>query len=561
MNCVSWRSLFLIWLPLSFFWVPLSQGHTCSSTSGDESSSCTRGNLFCKQEHSDQKILFCGNLREIGSADKDHLEICEESKRCSSNSGNLKIPLSYNKELNPITLHALDIKFFAVHVSWHHQPELNVSYEVRIWHRHFLCACICVGSDQKSVYIGGNEQEHRCMIYVRSAGSPLTVEVLPQHDNGESFKMTQHLDWPTSCLDIYHNSSTCGSPVLHAPYNITATEICNSDNFTVHLQWDNDYDDSFPSPSHYYITVFLENVTQTLFRFVANGTTSVEIQFLEASYKYVFTIQPYSYCSGIANFSNYPSLDMGCGIRSKHVYLQTAFCPLPTDMITTTLSNDDKNKINHEKHILVYGCSSASILFIIVIFMSLCFIMRRCCSTPSITNSPPFRPAADLSVFVVHAPKLDDIIDIQKYIVCPLSEFFSVTTSGDRMCGDIIEWFEVQVRKSNAVVLVFTKEFSSEWEEHSNKSHEMRATQRLLMSAVAQEHLDKYTIVVLHEDMKKCIPNNHYLQTLKLFVLGKRKNEIDALYRCITKTRSFEHPEIASTCVPISTISSSDDEK
>ena len=87
-------------------------------------------------------------------------------------------------------------------------------------------------------------------------------------------------------------------------------------------------------------------------------------------------------------------------------------------------------------------------------------------------------------MFVVHAPKLDDIIDIQEYIVCRLSEFFSVTTSGNRMYGDIIEWFKVQVRKSDAVVPVFTKEFSSEWEEHSNKSHEVRATQRLLMSAL-----------------------------------------------------------------------------
>ena len=129
-----------------------------------------------------------------------------------------------------MTFHAMDIKFFAVHVSWHHQPELNVNYEVRIKNENDLCACICVGSVQENVYISGSEQKYHCMIYFRSAGSPFTVEVFPRHVNGESFKMTQHLDWPTSCLNIYHNSNMCGSPALRAPYIITATEVCNSDN-------------------------------------------------------------------------------------------------------------------------------------------------------------------------------------------------------------------------------------------------------------------------------------------------------------------------------------------
>lgn len=568
MDCFSRVSRYLlfvtIWLQLLVCWFrPLCVAQTCSSTGRDRNSSCSQENNSCRTDHREQNLGLCGNFQVHGSDDSISTEVfCPSDNYCPGAVSGSVDTLSSKIELMPIELHAVDIRFFAIHVSWNHPSKINVGYEIRFLkgqQQLYLKGpeqlyCICInGSGQNSVHIRGSYAQYSSLFYFQSAGTVLTVEIIPIHGEGEKVKTTRTVEWPTSCLDARHNSRTCGSPVFQPPSNVVAFEVCDtSNNFTLDLRWDHDAG-SYPSPSLYYINVISEQKI-ALFRFVASGTTSVRIQLPNASLDYTVIVQPYGYCSGIANYTNSPFSGFGCGRPSESISLQNCPPTLPataSTVIAVTLATTKTN------YFIVDGCSTGAVLFIIVlgVVSSSCIIWRKVKkkSAPVLRRLTP--SPNNFSVFVVHAPQADVIDDIQTYIVCPLQESFDVVTSGDMMRGDVIEWIEVQVREKNTVLLVFTKEFFYEWEGCSNTSPVVRATQRLLMSAVAQDILDKYAIVVLDEEVKeKYIPDNHYLKSLSVYVMGRKMNEIDDLCRFVTKTTVFEHEGRAS-CSPISSTS------
>ena len=557
--------IFIIWLLLLSCWIPFSLGQTCTSTGGDGNSSCSTNprHLPCRAAHSDQNFFLCNNVKDLEIDDIIFLERCPYLQHCHVLTSSVDVQNS-KVELMPIELYAVDIRFFAIHVSWHHPVKFSVGYEITILKGRDILHCICInGIDQRSVYIRGSQVPFFKLVYGESSGTSLTVEIFPIQRKGQEVKRRLTVQWPTSCLDVSYNKHTCGSPVFQPPSNITAIEVCDSlSNFTVDLWWDYAIL-MFPPPSLYYIDVFSKEKTDDLyplFRFVASGTTSVRIQLPNGSLNYNFTVQPYGNCSGIANFTNNKANNIGCGRRSENIPLHSCINTSPTTTTTIIASTLVNSTIKEANYLIVRVCSaeSAVLLFVVLVVFFSCIAWRKMGKKPVLVRRRLTPSPIAFSVFVVHSPTADIMRDIQTYVVCPLQEFFDVATSGDKMYGDIIEWIEIQVRESNAVLLVITKEFFSEWEEYSSKSNVVRAIQRLLTSAVSQNILDKYAIIVLDDEVKEnYIPNNHYLKSLSVYVLGKKKNEIDSLCRFVTKTSPFEHGRRAS-CSSISSNSLSD---
>jgi hypothetical protein len=170
-------------------------------------------------------------------------------------------------------------------------------------------------------------------------------------------------------------------------------------------------------------------------------------------------------------------------------------------------------------------------------------------------------------VFVVYSPGTARERDIMQYIICRLEEYFDVVTSSDIERGDIMKLVEEHERKANAILLVCTEEFRLEWEEKVERSLVVLAIQTLLSSAVIQERLDKYALLVLDDKSREeHIPDNHYLSNMGVHVLGKEKDQsvMEDLYRFVTKQVPFQHCHMdrenreSSTASVPSTIESGD---
>lgn len=189
---------------------------------------------------------------------------------------------------------------------------------------------------------------------------------------------------------------------------------------------------------------------------------------------------------------------------------------------------------------------------VVVTIALLVVIMRR--PRPK----PIERPTShDCSVFVAYIPQTADERDIQTYIVCRLHEYFDVVTTSDKLRGDSIEWIEEQERKASAVLLVSTKEFHRQWNGET-ESNVVLAMRRLVTSAVSQECLDKYAVIVMDEESREePVPDNNYLKSMRVYVLGKESNEVEELARYVLGIPLIEHRNQRFSS-PLNSIASSD---
>ena len=527
-----------------------SQGQSCRSATINDNSVCQESSSACERQHLNEDLDLCA-IVDNPDYDYDYLA-CED---CTLPRLNERDEATLRR--NPIEIVSVEIKsigdkYFSINVSWHHTIDFNIGYKIYIQkdERNYFPYCAC--NNEKNVDIIDiwfTYTKHMARMQVR-------IEPLIDGDHVVDAVMKTTM-WPSSCLEAHHyDSSTCGSPVLIPPQNITASQVCTTsmnDHLTVELKWDYMVD-KFSPPSHYYIEA--KNVSSVnssnSFRFVANGTKKVYLQLPNSHY--IFYVKAYRYCSGGGNYTN-SDVSFGCGEKSKPVSL--TLCPDPTPSKTETFTTPENRRKPPIYLYIAVSCGGIVFLLVFIVVAVVVYHIVRRKKKPKIPFVTTGFPRVDCSVFVVHTPQDNSMKDLQTYVICPLRECFDVATTGDIMCGDIIEWIELQVRQRSAILLVFTKEFCSEWEGSEDKSHVVQAARHLLTSAVAQELLDKYAIVVLDEDAKKkYIPNNHFLKSMGVYVLGRKKNEIESLYRFITKTKSFEHKDEPPSTFGSSTCSS-----
>jgi len=538
-----------LWLQLLLFYCPTALTQSCWNAAEDSNGECHNIDSSCERDHAEQSLGLCATVNNDNFGNFFDFS-CEDNCLDSSVSSNPETSaeaalLQENSiEILPIETHSIDIRFFSINLTWHHSINFTAGYKISIYQGNVIHfnepLCICGG--RKNIHLSIFE-------YTRNMNGELMRVEIEALISSSSLnpKQSQVTKWPTSCLDTqYYNSSTCASAILDPPQNITALEACEENpagNLTIKLSWTY-FSSNFAPPSHYYIRVFSSAGYAELLRFIVNGTTQVFLQLPNVT-DYQFNVKGYKNCSGGANYSNYVSATFGCGMNSDSISLTR--CPTrssPTTGTTTTSVPLDGPPSPFVAYDIIGGCLGATLLLalILIVLVTAYFCFRK--RKTKIPLPKPVLPSDEFSVFVMHTPQENSMKSIQTYVVCPLREFFNVATSGDKMCGDWIEWIELQVRQRSAVLLVFTKAFFSEWEGKDEKSQVVQAAQRLITSAVAQEILDKYAIIVLDEDVKKHhIPDNHFLKSMRVYVLGKSKNEIEGLYRFVTKTKSFEHQE------------------
>lgn len=536
----------------------LCHGQTCHSTGPDQNSRCSSSEA-------------CGHRRRVEDGEctgpfppfpaRPVTQFC--STQCRSYSQSNALDILNNPILSvSATFYSTSWLVFAVNISWDHPYNPAEGYRLIIRDEFkFLVGCFCINeSDSTSIQLVSGFFEYR-------ARNSFNIELSMIHNlpNVSTPPVTRPYKWPKTCLDIIHMDSTCALPVYHKPTDLRVNKkSTESGNQTIFLRWSYTYETSFPLPSVYYIELEGRNAGVHYFIIynTSRVTNSATLTQLNDSVTYRVTIRPYVRCSGLAN----RTFSLGCGKASPRVFPSefpispsssvleespsispTSVTPSQTlsPMPTATIKAVPPSplRLNWKR---TTGISVGIGVFIVLTVISLVGISIRACKRRKPLPWPSPTPSQDrtFSVFVVYAPKTSSEKYIHTYVVCRLKEYFDVVTSSDVMRGDTMKWIEECERTADAVLLVCTKEFHLEWEEKEAKSLVVTAVQTLLSSAVVQERLDKYAIIVLDDKSRQaCIPDNHYLSNVGIYVIGKQRNQlvIDELRRFVTKQAMFEH--------------------
>lgn len=541
-------------------------GQTCSNSGRNADGTCYMSSSSCRGDHPNE-MDECGvPLHTIRFPELD-----STTERCPTDEYDVVLPCASNSPTpilaNPInyvnvSLHALDSFYFAINISWDHQSQnSSEGYQLRFkrGREDDVKDCICFYSpDKRTLYY--DDSIALIVPKYEFDGNDLVVE-LSQIGVGKA--VNDSMKWPKTCLDINHNSSTCflpnALPIYAAPSNVTVCKYYSpSENLSLNIEWD--YMTDYIDPTIYYIKVLYQT-------FVANNTRSVTISGLDDSSDYKVIVSAYVHCSGAANHRDLASLRLSLGCSKLSNVITPDVCPSPTtespamtytSSVTSTAVNSPPLTtipvlLGANRNIILGSGVAGGSAVVVIISVSILVILLLL----NFSRRKPNKhlPLTDYSVFLVHAPHTSREKEIYSYVVCRLREYFNVVTSSGKERGDIIQWMEEQERKAKAVLLVFTKEFLNEWNE-SEKSKVVASVQALLHSAVSLENLDKYAIIVLDEKAKdNYIPDNHYLKSLNVYVLGKERNQEEDVYRFVTRLPIFGHHEGS----PPSSIGSSDD--
>lgn len=317
-------SFLLLSLLLCILW-HLCCGQTCSSVGGaSRSSSCHRSRP-CRVDHPLEDIQCVPNSHvpfPYPTSLPPSITRCQtrngRAQRCRP-SGDVNRTLLYNNAITSATvdLNSIDYVRFAMNVSWNHSHNPTGGYEVRISDQYYLVECYCVSDpDLRSLYVD-DTIAYPPFTYRSSSGGSITVEVLLLSDQADdSLGANVMTDWPRSCLDIEHTSSTCGLPVYNSPSDVTVYKRpskSSASEGTLDVHWQ--YETSFVNPTLYYVEVYnIQNINE-FYTFVVNNTNSIEIDHLSSSAEYYVLVQSYVHCSGLAN----RTYALGCGLWSRPV--------------------------------------------------------------------------------------------------------------------------------------------------------------------------------------------------------------------------------------------------
>ena len=573
------RSLLILCLHLCFLWT-ISNGQTCISTREYPDGICSKSKS-CSWEHSrehrsdecytSQSPVILPPPLPPDITRCPVLGLTDYGRCIPESSVNINEAILRESNMSvTVNLYSINVQSFAMVIAWNHVYNPTEGYEVQIKEDGKVRECYCIRNrSRRSLYVD-NRTSFEHFNYLRDKKLDIEILLLSTDLPEDIIKTSFSSEWPSSCLGVNYNETTCGLPVYHPPGDVNVyRHLTTPQTVTLDINWN--YTTEFNDPRVYYIQISevnnsLDGFYQT---FVTNNTKSVQISQLNSSLKYAVKIQAFVQCSGLANWTLYFDgiIALGCGYWSPSVYP----IPLPTSTVSGSSPLVTSSSVPTEKatplppekatHLpteeathLLFFVLGASLLggftLLTIVILIILFLISRYIKKPKPDIIPGTR---DFSVFIFHVPETNSIEDIQTYIVSPLNTFFQVVTLGDKDRGDVIRWIEEQVRNTTAVLFVITEEFYSEWEENITKSHAINAAQILLNSAVSQELLDKFAIIVLDEESEqKYIPDNYYLKSMNVYILGSKKNEVEDLYRFVSKSKKFEHRERSVSSPPMS---------
>lgn len=313
-------SSLLLWLHLCVLW-PLCCGQTCSNAGHATGGSCHRSRP-CRADHP---------LEDIECVPNSHVPFPYPSSlppgitRCPSTNGmaqrcqplvDVNATFLYDNMItsSSMDLSSIDYIRFAMNVSWNHSYNPTGGYEVRVRDEHFLIDCYCVNDPNlRSLYLD-DRVAYPPFTYRSGNSGAITVQVLLLSGVPEgSLGANVTTDWPRSCLDINHTSSTCGLPVYNSPSDVAVYKRSSNSEETLDIHWR--YKTAFVKPVLYYVEVYNVQDINEFYTFVVNDTNSIEISHLASFTQYYVHVQSYVHCSGLAN----RTYTLGCGLWSRPV--------------------------------------------------------------------------------------------------------------------------------------------------------------------------------------------------------------------------------------------------
>lgn len=314
-------SSLLLWLLLCVLW-PLCCGQNCSNAEHAPGSFCHLS-MPCRAEHPSEEVECVPYLHSPfpypSRSLPDGITRCPRSngliQNCPRSFDGNETLLSDNRIASAfVDLNAIDYTRFAINISWDHLFNPTGGYEVRVRDNYRLLDCYCIENpDNRSLYLD-DQIAYPPFTYRTGNSGVINVGVRVLSDlPAASLGVHVATEWPRSCLDITHTSSTCGLPVYNSPSNVAVYKSSgrsgnSGDVFNIHWQ----YGTAFVMPTLFYVAIYSANEYRT---FVVNNTNSIEVSHVSPLTQYHVQVQSYVHCSGLAN----RTYSLGCGQWSKPV--------------------------------------------------------------------------------------------------------------------------------------------------------------------------------------------------------------------------------------------------
>ena len=463
--------------------------------------------------------------------------------------------ITSNIILKNITLNyvSMNPRYFKLRVSWSltESSGYRGGYELRVIDLNdeiLLCYCI-VNSNRTRVTINGLRYENLKMLK--------SIDVLPYrhpHINENDIKVSAPLHQNIKgCADVEHNGTICSSKPFPKPENLSVeSSVCRNDTKTLNITWDPpNVDSDVPLPEVYHLSLYSNpfNYIYTQ-RFAVRGANQVGLVHLSATLNYKVYVTPYRMCSGLGS----ASINLGCGAKSSEFEKRIDNCDSNTpDSITTLYRSEgtvmEQLNVTFDMNLVPVLCVVILLLTLVVtavvLFVFLYTKLNKLHrSEKHSSNCPTVMVDYKYNVFVFYLSSTSQThkVYIQKYVICNLLKLkhFKVVTSDDINKGNICKWLEDAVNSADSVLLVGNEEFFSEWGK-KECSPDLNSLELLIYAAVSQKTIAKFGFISIGESMTDVtIPDNSYLKLLPVFFMGKKKCEVEEVYRFVTRSRGIE---------------------
>ena len=469
--------------------------------------------------------------------------------RCTGPDNTSNIILK-NVTLNYVSMNP---RYFKLRVSWSltESSGYRGGYELRVIDTNdgtLLCYCIA-NSNRTRVTI--NNLKYNDLKVLKS------IDVLSYHhphiyenDIKVSVPVNQNIK---GCADVEHNGTICGSKSLPQPENLSVeSSVCRNNTKTLNITWDTpNVDSDVPLPEVYHVSLYSDpfNYVYTQ-RFTVRGTNQVGLLNLSATLNYKVYVTPYRMCSGLGSGGE----ELGCGAISCQFEKRIDNCVSNTPDHMTTLYRSEGTVVKQLNATfdmnfvpvlsVVISLSAVLVIAAVLLVFLRTKLNKLLKSKKHSSNCPTMTVDSKYNVFVFYLSSTSqtDKVYIQKYVICNLLKlkYFKVVTSDDINRGNVCKWLEDAVNSADSVLLVGNEEFFSEWGK-KECSPDLNSLELLIYAAVSQKTIAKFGFISLGESiMDVTIPDNSYLKLMPVFFMGKKKCEVEEVYRFVTRSRGIE---------------------
>ena len=463
----------------------------------------------------------------------------------------------------------LDSEFFSINISWTldgvSEDGSYGGYELQLIDvgPNLIRRCYCVDNalNFDMLYVRYNSRSRELVLKVEVRNSVDTL-------------MTQ-FDYPRSCDDIPVSDIPCSTGLYQ---NLTVEScLCNGKK-QLNISWDITTETT--DSATYYL--YLHHSANDSMIFTVNGTTMITIDNLDATVDYSVELQSFGTCleprPGIPDYK-------GCGTRlSARATREQVSLECDSD-VTTPVTQDSTTsaavKTTHPSSVTQSpspGTNSSvslnsntnstvapqqpsrvwlslvliplMVVVVVIILILVLLILKYRGHEPKSVEPKPVctKQAYRVFVFYCSSTPAKELKDIQQHVICPLSEYFDVTTPNDYIRGDVSSWLEEAVQMSKAIFLISDETFCSEWSKKGlDRDPALSCLHHLISAAVSHNSIERFGIITTRDSPKKLIPFNAYLQLMPVFVMSKSKLEETEVYQFVTRYKPFQFSSTGST--------------